>query len=552
MPVNLAPPTIRLSLRLAFCWALLQFATAVSAADAGSGTPAPKPRFDIWEYQIAGNTTLDTDRIEKAVYPFLGEDKSIDDVEQARSALEKSYRDGGYATASVSIPEQSVSGGVVELSVTEGRVERLRISGARYYAQGRIVEQVAAVAEGEVPDFHALEQQLAAVNGGADRRVQPLLRPGHEPGTTEIELKVDDSRPLHGSIELNNRYSPSRAPHPGDYRASGTLRYDNLWQREHSFSLSYLTSPGHSTEAKVSSAAYTLPLRVPGESLTIYGVHSNSNSDLTTSLAGTSVLGRGDVVGLRLAEPIRSVGGISHSLTLGADYKHNLEDLVQDGSGSLPTPLTYWLGSLQYAGARPDEDGETAFGAGLSLSLRSVRNNDEQFALKRYQGQGNFAALRWNAQRLQHLPAKFDLTARLEGQLASLPLPSTEQYAAGGADSVRGYPEGVQVGDHGVRGLLELRTPSLLGVSEGSEPWADLRLLGFVDAAHLRILSPLPGQTSRFTLASYGIGLRFATVSGVALSLDCARRLKDGLTTDTHGPVDKGGTRLHFSLGYQL
>jgi hemolysin activation/secretion protein len=110
----------------------------------------------------------------------------------------------------------------------------------------------------------------------------------------------------------------------------------------------------------------------------------------------------------------------------------------------------------------------------------------------------------------------------------------------------------VQVGDHGVRGLLELRTPSLLGLAEGSEPWADLRLLGFVDAAHLRILSPLPGQTSRFTLASYGIGLRFAARGGALLSLDYAWRLKDGMTTDTHGPVDKGGTRLHFSLGYQL
>jgi hemolysin activation/secretion protein len=523
-----------------------------SSVHAATDGWASKPKFDIWEYQISGNSKLDVERIERAVYPFLGEGKDIDDVEKARGALEKSYRDSGYATAIVSIPEQMVASGVVELSVTEGRVERVRVTGAKYYAQGRILEQVPALTEGGVPNFKELEQQLAAVNMSADRRVQPLLRPGHEPGTTEVELKVDDSLPLHGSVELNNRYPASRAPSPGELRASGTLRYDNLWQREHSFSLSYLTSPGHTGEAKVSSAAYTLPLRSGGESLTLYGVRSNSNADLTTSLAGTSVLGKGDILGLRLAEPMRSVAGINHSVTLGLDYKHLLEDLTQFGAGSFPTPLTYSLASAQYAGTRADDAGETGFGSSLSLSLRGLRNNDEQFANKRFMGQGNFAVLRWNAQRVQYLPAKFTLTARLEGQFASLALPSSEGYAAGGADSVRGYPEAVQIGDNGVRGLLETRTPSLLGLFGASEPWADLRLLTFLEGAQLRVLDPLPGQTSTYTLASAGLGLRLVSRSGVMVSLDYGRRLKNGLTTDTHGSVAKGGGRLHFNLAFQF
>ncbi len=536
-------------LRLA---ALVSVFTLCLAPAHGAEARADKPKFDIWEYQVSGNTKLEVERIEKAVYPFLGEGKNIDDVEHARNALEKAYRDSGYATAIVGIPEQMVGSGVVELSVTEGRVERVRVTGAKYFAQGRILEQVPALTEGGVPNFKELQQQLAAVNLSEDRRVQPLLRPGHAPGTTEVELKVDDSLPLHGSLELNNRYAPSRAPDPGEYRASGTLRYDNLWQREHSFSLSYLTSPGHTGEAKVGSAAYTLPLRSAGETLTLYGVRSNSNADLTTSLAGTSVLGKGDIAGLRLAEPIASVAGINHALTLGLDYKRFLEDLTQDGAGTFSTPLTYGLLSAQYAGARVDDDGETSFGSGLSLSLRGARNNEDQFANKRFQGQGNFAVLRWNAQRVQHLPAKFTLTARLEGQFASLPLPSSEEYAAGGADSVRGYPEAVQIGDHGVRGLLEVRTPNLFGLVAAGDPWADLRLLAFLEGAQLRILSPLPGQTSRYTLASAGLGLRLATRRGLVLALDFGRRLKDGQTTDTHGPVNKGGGRWHFNLAYQF
>ncbi|MEI6720162.1 MAG: ShlB/FhaC/HecB family hemolysin secretion/activation protein [Betaproteobacteria bacterium] len=528
----------------------LVLACASGAARASTGDPS-KGRFDIWEYQVSGNTRLDVEKIERAVYPFLGEGRRIEDVEAAREALEKAYRASGYATVLVSIPEQLVDGGIVELSVTEGRIERVLVTGARYFSQGRILQQVPALAEGSVPNFTQLQEQLASVNTG-DRRVQPLLRPGRAPGTTEIELKVDDSLPLHASIELNNRYPPSRAPNPGSYRASGTVRYDNLWQREHSVSLSYLTSPGHTEEAKVTSASYTLPLGRPGETLTVYGVRSNSNSDLTTSLAGTGVLGNSKILGVRLAEPIRSVGGINHGLTFGVDYKNILENLNQAGSASISTPLAYWFATAQYAGARADDDGETSVGATLGASVRGLRNNEQQFADKRFLGQGNFGVLRWSAQRVQILPRKFLLTARAEGQFSSLPLPSSEAYAMGGADSVRGYPEAVQIGDQGLRTMLEVRTPSLQGLVGAGDALGDLRALVFVEGAQVRVLSPLPGQVSRFTIASTGVGLRLVARRGVTLSLDYGRRLRDALAADTHGALGKGVGRLHFNLAFQI
>jgi hemolysin activation/secretion protein len=64
--------------------------------------------FDVWEYRVGGNSVLPNRAIEKAVYGFLGPGKTIDDVEKARAALEAAYRDEGYSTALVSIPEQSV------------------------------------------------------------------------------------------------------------------------------------------------------------------------------------------------------------------------------------------------------------------------------------------------------------------------------------------------------------------------------------------------------------------------------------------------------------
>src|SRR5262245_8674753 len=95
--------------------AALDAAQKDAANEEGAAESEEKPKFDIFEYQISGNTVLPTLAIEKAVYPFLGPGKSIDDVQKAREALEKAYQSAGYLTVFVDIPEQTVEGGIVRL-----------------------------------------------------------------------------------------------------------------------------------------------------------------------------------------------------------------------------------------------------------------------------------------------------------------------------------------------------------------------------------------------------------------------------------------------------
>ena len=200
--------------RLLVLLLLLAFSSIspAQAADNLAGTDElaaqAKPQFDVWEYQIQGNARLDAIDIERAVYAHLGPAKTIDDVEQARAALEKVYRDKGFATVLVDIPEQDVIDGVVFLAVTEGEVERLRVTGSRYFSLGRIKRHVPALAKGEVPYLPEVQRQLADVNRlSPDRTITPVLRPGKTPGKLEVELKVDDQLPLHGEIELNDRFT---------------------------------------------------------------------------------------------------------------------------------------------------------------------------------------------------------------------------------------------------------------------------------------------------------------------------------------------------------
>jgi hemolysin activation/secretion protein len=125
------------------------------------------------------------------------------------------------------------------------------------------------------------------------------------------------------------------------------------------------------------------------------------------------------------------------------------------------------------------------------------------------------------------LPGNWSVVGKIDGQLASGPLISNEQYGAGGADSVRGYTESERLGDNGIRGSIELRTPQLLaGLPRVTQSY----LYGFGDGARVRILDPLPAQRTGFHLASLGLGLRFK-VAGVLAELDGARVATAGYVT---------------------
>jgi len=514
-------------------FAMAVFLTGAAVGATAQTAPVAEPvvaRFDILEYRVEGNTVLPADRIERAVYPFLGEKRTVADVESARLALETAYRDAGYGTVLVDTPEQRINAGVVTLQVVQAQVARLRVLGARYYSQGRILAKVPALAEGEVPNFKLVSEQLATVNRSSDRRVTPLLRPGKLPGTTEVDLTVEDQSPLHGSLELNDKYSANTTR----ARLQGSLRYDNLWQLEHSLGVQVQVSPQDTSEVRVFSGSYNVPM---GTGLLILSA-IRSNSSTVAGVGGTSVFGRGSIYGLRRmwvdANEVRS-----HTVTLGADYKHFSEDVNLSTDQGFSTPIRYAPLNAGYSATLFDKQGFWQAGTGLVVALRGLASDQSEFDNKRFLGQSNFSVFKFDLARTQNLPRGMVLSGKLEGQVSSQPLISNEQFVAGGVDSVRGYLEATAVGDQGLRASFELRSPNFAADSKGMV--ADLRAHAFFEGAGLWIKSPLPKQDARSGLLSTGFGLRLRTNRSASVALDLGWALHDA------GQTEKGSARLHAS-----
>ena len=483
----------------------------VAVVSARAAEPA-KQRFDIQEFQVEGNTVLGTEAIERAVYPFMGEGRDIDDVESARGALEKAYRDAGFGTVAIDIPPQKVAAGVVRLNVVQGRISRLRVVGSRYFSQDRILELVPALAEGSVPNLNEVQLQLAQVNTSPDERVTPLLRPGKQPGTTEVDLQVEDELPLHGGVEVNNGHAPNTTA----LRTTASLRYANLFQRGHTVGLQVQVSPEDTSQVKVFVGTYSMLL--DGGTLLLSAVKSDSASYVG---AGVGVFGSGKVFGARYVLPLASQKPteLQQSLTLGMDYKDSDQSLaLGDGTG-IDTPIHYVPFTLSYSATTFDPRGMSEYSAGVEFAVRNFGSRQRQFADKRYLAHSDFSLIKFSAARTQKLPGDTTLYGEIEGQFTDDPLVSNEQVVAGGLESLRGYLESTAVGDIALRGTLEFRTPNFRAAQSRLD---FLQFRTFFDTAWLRTLQPLPGTRSSYELSSYGLGLTARAKPGFMLRADLA------------------------------
>jgi len=498
------------------------------AEAATSAAPAePQPTLYIREYRVQGSKLLTGSEVGTAVYPYLGPQRTDTDVENARAALEKAYHDKGYQSVLVEVPQQSAKRGIIILNVVENSVGRLRVRNARFHLPSDIKRLAPSLAEGTVPNFNQVTKDIVGMQG-ADRTITPSVKPGLVPGTVDVDLTVEDSLPLHGSVELNNRYSPDTTP----LRLNATVSYGNLWQLGHAIGGSVQVAPERPEDATVYSGYYIT--RVPGvDALSLMLMGTKQDSDVST-LGGAAVAGRGEILGLRALVTLPALGNYYQSLSIGLDWKHFEEDVVV-GENSYSTPIEYWPISINYGGSWIRKNSFTELNTNVTFHLRGTGSEPVEFDNKRYLADGSFIYLRGDLSHQQDLPGGFRAFAKVQGQIADGPLINSEQYAGGGLGTVRGYLESTALGDNGVFGTFELQSPSLLSFIKDSgastEPANEWRVYGFLDGGRLTMYDALPEQTDQYELASWGIGSRMKLLGHVNGSVDIAWPLKDQGTT---------------------
>ena len=518
--------------------------------------------FDVFEIRVLGNSRLPQREIEAWLYSYLGPNKTLDDIEKARKTLETLYHDRGFGTVFVDIPEQTVDEGTVRLAVTEAKLKQVHVSGARYFSNREIKAAIPEAKAGTTPSLTKLQDQITALNvQTADRQVVPVLKAGSEPGTVDLNLKVDDHLPLHASLEVNNQYSADTSP----LRVAAGLSYDNLFARNDSVAIQYQASPQKSEEVKVWLASYTT--HVFNEDTRLVLIYVNSDSAVATLGSGDTrinVLGVGQTGSVRLIAPLASSGNSLGSINASVDYKNSLQSLckntvdlslcpfeklhppIKDENGKpvadpyhlAYTPINYINFSLGYSAGWRGEKQQGTFSLSGNFGVRGLRNDSLDFEDKRYLANTNYIIFRSDGLLIFKLPYAFNLQTRYSAQYAFDPVIPNEQFSLTGADGVRSYLESEELIDRGVKGALQFGTPSWKLFKEKLSTDAYV----FYDYGTGQIVQPLSYERTSHSVSSFGAGFNFNLFDHFNGDLFWSRALRDS----TH--TMRGNSRYQFNV----
>lgn len=514
-------------------------------APAANAGPAPDAFF-IQAFDVAGVTKLSSAEVERLVYDHVGPGRTKDDVEAARKALQDAYTAKGYGAVIVEIPVQDhdlFAQGVVQLAVSEAPVGQLRVTGARYHSLWVAREAVPALVVGEPINLKALQAQISTANHYPDRTLNPQFKPGKVSGEIDVDLAMEDERPIHANLDLNNDASPATSP----LRLTAGVRYTNLFQAGQSAAFTYIVAPENPNDTMVFSGSYTIPILGSPWTFSISGYDSNSN---VASAGGSAVLGNGFQVGARLLYRLPVAAG-SQTFSFGFDFKDFKQKITVNGTLTSTAPLQYVPMEVQYALAGATEHTSYDFSLGTTVGLRAFHDiactlqsgkcvYSDAFQNRQQYSYENFVRANFSANFSYAFKNDMIAAFKLVGQLADSHLVTNEQFSGGGLTTVRGFFSSEAVGDNGIEPSLELRSPSFATLFGH---WlTDARVFAFTDNAFLHIDSPSAGAVTGYRLMSVGGGLRTRLFN---------RFTADGVVGEplTNGPTTK---KLHPRINFEI
>ncbi len=487
--------------------------------------PAATPRadsapFHVTRIEVTGATLLPTADLHALVASGEGSELTLGQLYALADRITQAYRAKGYPLASAYVPAQKLSGGTVRIAVLEARYDHVTLDN-RSHTSSRVLDAtLAPLAKGEPVGQGPLDRSLLLLGDIPGVAVSSLLRPGGEPGTSDLYVNATDLPRYSGVVALDNfgnRYT-------GRVRAGGGLNVNSLLHQGDLLNASVLTS---GSDLKYGRLEYKY--LIGGQGTVLGATVSSLNYKLGGGLRGISAHGTAQTQGVYVAHPfIRSTHGNLYG-QLSADRRQLSDDVDLIASRSHRHTLG-WTATL--AGDTRSDSGITNFSVAAAYGRLGFDNPFAEFVdAISTRTRGHYVKWTLSLARLQKLSADNAVYVGFRGQWANRNLDSVEQFYLGGADNVRGYDSGVIAGAQGQ--MLNLEFRHTLGLSLPGT-WVATAL---ADAGRVEVYKDrfAPGaNTAR--LMNVGLGLRWSGANQWAVSADVARPVgsRPALAGPTH------------------
>ena len=491
--------------------------------------------FEIRQYTLDGATLLSKQDIATALAPFIGKNKDFSDVERALETIEALYAKKGYSAVHITLPEQELEQGDVHFRVIESHLGKVTVKNnklIKYVSDKNVLNALPTVREGNIPIPKQIARELRLANENPARQLNVVLKAGEKDDLVDAEVLVADSKPGAWGVTLDN----TGTNETGLTRLDLSYRYANLFDKDQVASIQTQISPQHMDRVRVFSGSYKIPLYSKGDSVEFSAAYSNVNS-LVGGL--TNFQGGGEIVSARYNHSLDKIGQFDPKLSYGLDYRdfktveQTTPPVTVMYNEIIVTPISLTLSAQGKLGAA-----EVNLNGSVAQNLPWMgKGRSADFAqydlINLSDPTPGYRLIRLGGSYVQPFSGDWQFRSVLNAQWSNNVLVQGEQIRLGGMDSVRGFTEGSEGGDRGVKVNEEIYTPALA-------KWhLNTRALIFYDAGQAST-----NLGSNVSIASYGVGVRSAYSETVSFRMDAGRIAKDG----TDPQQVKGDWRIHFAL----
>ena len=435
--------------------------------------------------------------------PLIGRNVTFSQLEKAVGTITRNYRDRGYVAATALLPQQSFTGGRIEVMVYEGDLDPDRPvrfeskEGLRLNTEwaARIVKNAIGdepIQQDSLERGLLMLQEIPGVSATVD------LEPGLTQGTVRAAVVASEGKPVEGSLGANNMGAKST----GQNALSAEVRFNNALGQGEQLGFTYKPSE------KKGQESYSLVSSIPvGDYGWRLGLNANHVTYRVDSDEDTQARGESDDITLTLRYPIQRSRALNQSLSVDLTAKR-MSDYVNNETISEKSMSSV---GATYSFDRTDlSTGNSLYGSvGLNLGKLDLTKNREAYEADQDgpKTHGGFSKTLINAGSSIRLPYNFILGISGSAQMASKNLNTSEKFGLGGPFGVRGYPVGEASGDEGWRISTELKRNLFT-----SAQWGSVGPMLFYDTGSVTRYKRPDGiieedQTNSYRLSGWGAGI---------------------------------------------
>lgn len=415
-------------------------------------------RFEVKRIALDPSRILSAEELKTVTAHYEGREIAFAELTSLVAELNALYAQKQVLARAV-LPPQQIADGVVTVRLIEATLGAVKVEGNASTAESYITRRV-RLASGELVALDGLRDGLVDFNLRNDLTLRAQLAPGASFGTTDVVLQAVEPPRWEATVGFDNAGTEA----VGEERVAL-----NVVTRSLTGYRDRLITAGVFTEgSKTGSVLIDVPVWRRGTRVGA-GFDASDISIENGPLADADVTGSASTLTLQATHPLLTRPDLRIDGLLAYRAKHSSTEFFDVEIAN----VTVRSIEASVSATKFDATGTWFTQHGLTSGIDAIGSDN------------SFLVYRGDVQRWQRLWGDALLRLSVQGQWADIALlPPAEQFQLGGRYSVRGFREGLLIGDTGYLTSAEVRKPLALPVAGEIGRWLQGRLTGKVFVDH--------------------------------------------------------------------